>query len=76
MRFTARADTAGIGLAKVQVGNPVADGSTTAEGQHQQFVGVIHGEEACHIAKVGGADERLVYTHMFEITLDILIKLI
>lgn len=76
MSFTARAETAGIGLVKVQIGNPIADGSTAAEGQHQQFVGVIHSEETCHIAEVGGTGERLVYTGEFEIILHVLIKFI
>lgn len=56
--FTARAEAAGICLVKVQIGNPIADGVTASEGQHKQFIGVIHGEEARYVAEIGGADER------------------
>ena len=53
--LAANAKTAGVSLAKVQVGDPVADGSAAPEGKHQELVGGVHGKEASHVAELGRA---------------------
>lgn len=57
VRRAARTEAAGIGLAEVQVGNPIADGMAASEGQHDQLIGIVYGEETCNIAKFGGVIE-------------------
>lgn len=54
----------GAGLhGSVEVGEPIAEGAAAPEGQHNQLVGVVGGQEAGRIAKriyTGAASERMI----------------
>ena len=78
VRRAARTEAAGIGLAEVQVGNPIADGMAASEGQHDQLIGIVYGEETCNIAKFGGANMHGQFGVVFgrEIILHILIEFV
>lgn len=52
--FAASAQATRVREAKVQVGDPCSQSSTASEGEHEEFVGLVCGQEAGYIAELGG----------------------
>lgn len=52
--FAASAQATRVSEAKVQIGNPGSQSSTASEGEHEELVGLVCGQEAGYIAELGG----------------------